>query len=382
MVNPSNLFKEVVITLKTAGIDDADFEARVLLESVFGENAYVKLITDRLEVSETSCKTIFEMAKRRTVGEPLQYIIGEWEFYGLNFKVGEGVLIPRQDTETLVETSLKLIKNIENPKILDLCSGTGCIPITMCVKRSDACAVAIELYDKAYGYLLKNISLHGVNVKSMQADVLSPQTSGEFSELDIITANPPYLTKEDMCELQQEVRFEPETALFGDDDGLHYYREIARLWKPSLKDGGYIVFEIGITQADDVSEILIINGYKNVRVVNDLTDRPRVVWAQKEGMKETISRVKRMESYLDTAKNALETDPRSILQDAELRKMINELGGYMSNGLWRHDFECDERGELPRDLKRGVLSEDALYNLICEIDELVKGTDFWTVDLI
>ena len=89
-----------------------------------------------------------------------------------------------------------------------------------------------------------------------------------------------------------------------------------------------------------------------------------------------------MESYLDTAENALETDPRSILQDAELRKMINELGGYMSNGLWRHDFECDERGELPSDLKRGVLSEDALYNLICEIDELVKGTDFWTADLI
>lgn len=382
MVNPSNLFKEVVNTLKTAGIDDADFEARVLLESVFGENAYVKLITDRLEVSETSCKTIFEMAKRRTVSEPLQYIIGEWEFYGLNFKVGEGVLIPRQDTETLVETALRLIKDIESPKVLDLCSGTGCIPITMCVKRADACAVAIELYDKAYNYLCENIALHGVNVKPIQADVLSPQTASEFSELDIITANPPYLTKEDMCELQQEVRFEPETALFGDDDGLHYYREIARLWKPSLKDGGYIVFEIGITQADDVSEILIINGYKNVRVVNDLTDRPRVVWAQKEGMKETISRVKRMESYLDTAKNALETDPRSILQDAELRKMINELGGYMSNGLWRHDFECDERGELPRDLKRGVLSEDALYNLICEIDELVKGTDFWTVDLI
>ncbi len=277
----AELYNKIKQMLLDADIEDYEFEARVLLESVFGENAYIKLITDRLDADEELKNRLFEMASRRTMGEPLQYIIGEWEFYGLSFKVGEGVLIPRQDTETLVETALRLIKNTQNPKILDLCSGTGCIPITICKKRSDVSATAIELYDEAYRYLCENVALHRVNVSPIQADALRAETASRFCELDLITANPPYLTKEDMLSLQKEVEFEPKTALFGDDDGLMYYREIARAWKASLKDGGYIAFEIGVTQADDVSEILIINGYKNVRVVKDLTNRPRVVTAQK-----------------------------------------------------------------------------------------------------
>lgn len=282
MVSESaELYNKIKQTLLDAEIEDYEFEARALLESVFGDDAYVKLITDRLIVDEESSEKLFEMVNRRTIGEPLQYIIGEWEFYGLSFKVGEGVLIPRQDTETLVETALRLIKNTQSPKILDLCSGTGCIPIVICKKRSDVSATAIELYDEAYRYLRENVALHGVSVSPIQADALSAETASKFCELDLITANPPYLTKEDMLSLQKEVEFEPKTALFGDDDGLMYYREIARAWKTSLKDGGYIAFEIGVTQADDVSEILIINGYKNVRVVKDLTNRPRVVTAQK-----------------------------------------------------------------------------------------------------
>ncbi len=388
MVDPLNLYKEVEIILIKAGIEDADFEARVLLETVFGDDAYISLITDRLKADEESARKLLEMANRRITGEPLQYIIGEWEFYGLDFKVGEGVLIPRQDTETLVETALRLIKDIESPQILDLCSGTGCIPVTICKNRSDASAVAIELYDGAYKYLCDNIAAHKVNVCPVQADALSDETASGFCELDLITANPPYLTKEDMLSLQKEVEFEPETALFGDDDGLMYYREIARAWKQSLKDGGYIAFEIGITQADDVSEILIINGYKNVRVINDLTNRPRVVIAQKTAdlvqsdIETTIRRVQLMEHYLNTVSGVLNECPSLVKEDEAVRKMINELAQYMSCGLWMHDYECDERGELPKDLRRGVLCEDTLYNLLCEIDEMVKGTNFWTVDLL
>lgn len=282
MVKSANaIFRSVCERLEGKGIEDPELEARFMFESLFGENAYTKLLTDRLEIDGEDLKTLDEYVDRRIDGEPLQYILGEWEFYGLSFKVGKGVLIPRQDTETLVETALKLIKDTQEPKILDLCSGTGCIPITICTKRRDAKAVAIELYDKAYSYLSDNVSLHGVDVSPLKADVLDSEIVKGFSDLDLITANPPYLTKEDMLLLQKEVRFEPETALYGDVDGLHYYREIARLWKSSLKEGGYIAFEIGITQSDDVSEILIINGYKNVRVIRDLTDRPRVVIAQK-----------------------------------------------------------------------------------------------------
>lgn len=282
MVNGANaIFISLSERLEQSGIEDPELEARFMLESLFGESAYTKLLTDRLEIDTEREKLLDGFVSRRISGEPLQYILGEWEFYGLSFKVGEGVLIPRQDTETLVETALRLIKDISEPNILDLCSGTGCIPITLCVKRPDAHATAIELYDEAYSYLCKNILLHGASVAPLEADVLDAGVANSFSGLDLITANPPYLTEEDMFALQKEVKFEPETALFGDVDGLHYYREIARLWKPALKDGGCIVFEIGITQADDVSEILIINGYKNVRVISDLTNRPRVVIAQK-----------------------------------------------------------------------------------------------------
>lgn len=282
MVNSANaMFRSLCDRLSQGGIEDSELEARFMLESLFGESAYTKLLTDRLEIDSEKEKTLEEYVSRRISGEPLQYILGEWEFFGLNFKVGKGVLIPRQDTETLVETALRLMKNIDSPKILDLCSGTGCIPITLCLKKPDAVAAAVELYDEAYGYLTRNISLHSANVKPIKADVLSIDTASKFSALDIITANPPYLTKEDMDSLQREVKFEPAAALYGDIDGLHFYREISRLYKPSLKDGGYIVFEIGITQADDVSEILIINGYKNVRVISDLTHRPRVVIGQK-----------------------------------------------------------------------------------------------------
>ncbi len=282
MVNRAfNAFKSLCDTLALGGIEDSELEARFMFESVFGENAYTRLLTDRLEIDAEQEKTLNEYVSRRILGEPLQYILGEWEFYGINFKVGAGVLIPRQDTETLVETALKLIKNTESPKILDLCSGTGCIPITLCLNKPDAVASAIELYDEAYSYLTQNITLHSTNVNPIKADVLSAEVASKFSDLDLITANPPYLTKEDMESLQKEVKLEPATALYGDTDGLHFYREIARLWKSALKEGGHIVFEIGITQADDVSEILIINGYKNVRVINDLTMRPRVVIAQK-----------------------------------------------------------------------------------------------------
>lgn len=282
MVNGANaIFKSLSERLEQSGIEDPELEARFMLESLFGESAYTKLLTDRLEIDTERKKLLDGFVSRRISGEPLQYILGEWEFYGLSFKVGEGVLIPRQDTEALVETALRLIKDISEPNILDLCSGTGCIPITLCVKRPDAHATAIELYDEAYSYLEQNILLHGASVAPLEADVLDAGVANSFSDLDLITANPPYLTEEDMLALQEEVKFEPETALYGDVDGLHYYREIARLWKPALKDGGYVVFEIGITQADDVSEILIINGYKNVRVISDLTNRPRVVIAQK-----------------------------------------------------------------------------------------------------
>lgn len=258
-------------------VEDAAFEAGVMMEEVFGRSWQTDVILDRLLYDESDSKKLFDMADRRSRGEPLQYIIGNWEFYGLTFKVGEGVLIPRQDTETLVESALELIKPIKRPKLVDLCSGTGCIPITVASKRPDCEAYAVELFDKAYGYLEENVKIHGNRVKPIKGDVLSPEVAAGFSDADVITANPPYLTQEDMFRLQREVRHEPQTALYGGADGLDYYRTIACIWKNALKEGGYLIFEVGVTQSADVKNILENEGFRDVKIYNDLTGRPRAV---------------------------------------------------------------------------------------------------------
>lgn len=274
MVN--HLYLEVLSDLRTAGIEDASFDTDVIFEEVLGRNFKKELLMARLAADEKQISKIKEYAKRRTLGEPLQYIIGSWEFYGMNFKVGEGVLIPRQDTETVVDKALEILENIPNPKVVDLCSGTGCIPIVLSQKHPDGEYTAIELYDKAYFYLLENIAEYG-GVMPVKADVLDESVARSFNDIDLITANPPYLTSEDMSVLQREVKYEPQTALYGGDDGLYYYRKIAGLWKDSLKVGGKILLEIGVTQSEQVVGILLENGYTDVVAVNDLTGRPRAV---------------------------------------------------------------------------------------------------------
>lgn len=274
MVN--NFYREIIEKLNSAGIEYPDFEADVLCETVFGRGFKLDMLMERLNPSDEDISTLLSLAERRISGEPLQYIVGSWEFYGIDFKVGDGVLIPRQDTEVLVDVALEFLEDKNAPHIVDLCSGTGCIPIAIALNKTDAKAYALELYDKAYGYLCANCTEH-TGVEPMQRDVLSEAAAGEFSGLDLISANPPYLDRGDMASLQNEVKYEPQTALFGGDDGLDYYRKISRIWKPALKAGGMILFEVGVTQSEAVAEILRFNGYENIKIYNDFTDRPRAV---------------------------------------------------------------------------------------------------------
>lgn len=283
----STLYEEAKIALETGGIEDYDFEADVMLEEVYGRDFRLKLMTGQLERAETEDESarLHEMLRRRLSGEPLQYIVGRWEFYRGEFAVGEGVLIPRQDTETLVEAAFDLVKNIQCPKIADLCSGTGCIAITISELLTEAGNIpevhALDFYDSAYTYLERNISEHGGNVVPHKLDVLSESSADGFSELDLIVCNPPYLSDGDMHELQKEVKCEPETALFGGDDGLDFYRTIPVIWKGSLKYGGFMVFEIGMTQGEAVKEILEGAGLDNVRVIRDLCGKDRAVIAMR-----------------------------------------------------------------------------------------------------
>lgn len=276
-------FEDTKNRLADGRIESPEFEARVIFEEIFGRDFGKDILMGRLnrELSDSESARLEDILSRRISGEPLQYIIGEWEFYGLRFKVGKGVLIPRQDTETLVEAALSLIKDTKQPKILDLCSGSGCISIALSYHLKGADISAAELYDEAFGYLEANIARHGNKVKSYRLDVLDENSAKQFLGLDMITCNPPYLTAGDMRNLQKEVSYEPSSALYGEDDGLEYYRIIPRIWRDSLREGGYIVFEIGCTQAESVCAILKDCGYRDIAVVKDFAGRDRVVHARR-----------------------------------------------------------------------------------------------------
>lgn len=244
--------------LSAAGIENARFETECIAESVGIPR--IKLLTEpEAPVPEETEKAAREKISRRRRGEPLQYILGEWEFYGYPFKVGEGVLIPRQDTETLAELAVSFLeKRGGKPLAADLCAGSGCIGITL-AKRLGCEVKCFELSEAAFGYLEQNIALNGVEslVTPILADVLNVDTDERF---DLIAANPPYLTKRDMETLQREVAFEPGFALYGGEDGLDLYRGILPRWSRRLKSGGLIAVEIGIGQEKDVMRIFAENG--------------------------------------------------------------------------------------------------------------------------
>lgn len=266
------VFKEATEILEKAGISDPAFEVCILFEDIFKKNRDFVLKNYEQMLKSEDSERIIGAAKKRALCYPLQYIIGSWDFYGRRFFVGEGVLIPRPETELLCETVLKHFKNDQAPRIADLCSGSGCIAITLSKELCGSSVTAVELYDEAFSYLEKNIDYHKAPVKAIKADALLP-----FEEFDCIVSNPPYITENEMKELQTEVTFEPKTALFGGSDGLDYYRVIAKNWYPNLSIGGLIAFEIGDTQGKAVKEILEQNSFGNVEIIKDYENRDRVV---------------------------------------------------------------------------------------------------------
>lgn len=251
--------------------DEPRIEAKYIVAH-FADCEPNALVLSNKEIDLEDIKTI--VAKRRA-GTPLQYILGKWWFYKSEFLVGEGVLIPRQDTETLVEAALEFIKDIKNPKVCDLCSGSGCIAISIANDRKDAKVAAIEKYDGAYEFLLKNIDYNGVeNVMPLKADATGEPT-GKY---DLIVCNPPYIKDSEKKDLSAEVLNEPHTALFGGEDGLYFYRVISEKWKSALQENGILAFEVGINEAEDVAKILKTNGFKNIGVKKDLIGIERVVF--------------------------------------------------------------------------------------------------------
>lgn len=284
MVTVGELYTNLKSMLRLINIEEYSFEAKLIFEKAF-ESELPRILMNRdSAVPENILKDIQDMTEKRRNGLPVQYIVGEWEFYGYPFKVGKGVLIPRQDTETLVDYVLEICRrnNIKSPKIIDLCSGTGCIAITLKKEIPDSEVYALELSENALEYLEYNKKLNNTDIKIIKADVLEDNSRKNLPVFDIIVSNPPYLTKQDMLELQKEVQAEPESALYASEDGLYFYKKITPLWKKSLKNGGMIVYEIGINQHDSVSDILKSDNFEKVEFIKDTAGIIRVVSAVKE----------------------------------------------------------------------------------------------------
>ena len=270
--------KNIAKLLSENGIEASAFETDVIIETALNIDKTQLIMKLETELSIEETEKISTIASKRVDGYPLQYIVGKWEFYGREFVVGEGVLIPRADTETLIDTAKKLVE--KKSTVIDLCSGSGCIGVTL-EKELDADVFALEKSEQAFEFLKKNIALNDSKVIPVLCDVLDETSLKDIPQAELVVSNPPYIKTDEMKTLSKEVCFEPEMALDGDKDGLKFYREITHLWKDKIKNGGYLVYEIGYTQAKDVCQILIENGFEDVNVVCDICENPRVVYGKK-----------------------------------------------------------------------------------------------------
>ena len=284
---PFKTYKEAwdwgTYTLKNAEISDAEFDGAVMFEEAFGVRMPDFKYGDEFEKDclKSEAEKFFLYVNRRTSHEPLQYIVGKWEFYGITFLVGKGVLIPRQDTETLVDVALKKFDGKKDISVIDLCAGSGCVGLALEKNLKLKKLTFVENSPEAANYLEKNIKRQASRGEILLADVRNEGTPAWCEKAHLIVANPPYLSSQDMERIPKEVACEPQAALFGGRDGLDFYQDITRLWKTRLEDSGVLAFEIGIGMEDDVSEILINHGFKNVRCYKDLNGIYRVVAGEK-----------------------------------------------------------------------------------------------------
>lgn len=251
------------------------FEAEIMVMTALGISR-TQLVTDnRREIMRYDIDIVAGMVKRRLLGEPLQYIVGECEFMSLGFYAEKGVLIPRSDTETLVETVLEETDG-ENIDVLDICTGSGCIGISIAHYREKAAVTLADISDRALALAQKNIRRNSVadRVRTVKTDVLHECPDSEY---DIIVSNPPYIETEVIDTLQTEVKnFEPRLALDGGRDGLAFYRRIIEIAPSLLRANGLMAFEIGYNQGTAVKKMMEKN-FKEVKIIKDLCGNDRVV---------------------------------------------------------------------------------------------------------
>ena len=280
--------KNGVLKLKNAGIEEYENDAWLLLSFAAGvSRAYYYAHSENV-LPEEQCLAYLQYIDRRASRVPLQHITHQAYFMGYEFYVDESVLIPRQDTEVLVEECLKTMKGVPSPRILDMCTGSGCILTSLLLERTDAAGTGADVSKDALKTAERNAETLGTRERSdfILSNLFSAPYFDEIyrhkeRKYDILVSNPPYIRTEVIGTLSREVKdHDPGIALDGGTDGLYFYREITNAAAGYLKPGGKLLYEIGYDQAEDVREILSLGGFKNIHIVKDLSGLDRVAAAE------------------------------------------------------------------------------------------------------
>lgn len=260
--------------------ENAAFEAKEIIMSVCGMSTSDWIINRKAEVKEEHVNKALEMAHRRISGEPLQYIIGKAGFMGMDFEVNKNTLIPRQDTETLIETLIDMIGD-RKVSILDIGTGSGCIGISLGTFLKDARITVLDISQEALNTALRNADRNGVKIKAVCMDILSEIPEGKY---DVIVSNPPYIETSIIKSLQTEVRdYEPLSALDGGSDGLLFYRRITDIAPRLLNEKGILAYEIGYDQGKKV-HMLMEKDFYDIRIIKDYCGNDRVITGKKTGI--------------------------------------------------------------------------------------------------
>lgn len=276
----NDLYLDIRRELKAGGVIDTTLEARELTCFGTGKTREELSRDGRLYAPPELERRVRELTARHLAGEPVAYLIGEWEFYGLPLDISRDVLIPRPDTEVLVEQAVPYIRALGDCRVLDLCAGSGCIGLAVAAQCPGIHAVLGEFSDAALKICRQNIRRNGLTgrVVPMQVNALE-RPDRALGEFHCILSNPPYIPRADIDTLDHSVKdFEPHLALDGGEDGLDFYRAICEKWKEALAPGGQLYFEVGIGQADAVLRLMRAQGFGDIQVVKDRNDIPRVVF--------------------------------------------------------------------------------------------------------
>ncbi|MBE6903607.1 MAG: peptide chain release factor N(5)-glutamine methyltransferase [Ruminococcaceae bacterium] len=277
MINAKEAFLKASTELKENGIENSTYEVREIFKELLKLNPF-DIDFAQKELSQSQEDLLNDAVNRRKMHEPLQYILKKWEFMSLDFNVRSGVLIPRQDTETLVECALEVVKQNNFTQCADLCTGSGCIGISLCHYSKGLFTQGYDISDAAIELATENAFLNSCDrFIAKKHDVLL----SAIGKYDIIVSNPPYIKTQVISSLQSEVKdYEPHLALDGGESGYEFYKAIIPLWKNALNKGGYMCFECGEGQAEEIVKLFEVNGFSQIRTFKDYNKIDRVISAK------------------------------------------------------------------------------------------------------